>query len=416
MEKSPRSERSKSLRQMTLLALTWIAFQLTGCGKVPTWNELTGGGSKPAPVSTRTVPSTTEVLPGQPAGPMTTSPDPAQTLAWFKALSPQQMTDQGFAQLTSIASGLEAITEINANGSLVTDTGLVELGKLPALQKLSLDNTSVTDAGMKSLQKVGALQSLAMNSTKITAAGIEHLAGLPTLKRLELVGCKLSEPEFAAIGKLPAIEVLVLNRMTSLTDSGLDAICEASTLKVLQLNECSSVTDNGLAALAKVPGLEELYLSRIGISGTGIGAAISKGGLKSLKVLVVSYAPIAVAGVRAINSIKTLERLEFAFVPGFNDTALVELLKGLNNLKYLDVEASPLLTGQGFKTIKATTDSLETLAIQNTNVNDLGLSFLKSHKKLKFIDVSNTHVTLMGVQQFKQLLPGCVILHAGIRH
>lgn len=416
MENRSRSVKAKSPDRMPLLVLSILVLQLTGCGKVPTWNELTGGGSKPAPVQTRTVPSVTEVQPGQPTGPAMTAPDPAQTLAWFKALSPQQMTDQGFAQLTSINSGLEAITEINANGSLVTDTGLTELSKLPALQKLSLDNTPVTDAGMKSLQKVAALQSLALNSTRITAAGIEHLAGLPTLKRLELVGCKLSEAEFTAIGKLPALETLILNRMATLTDTGLDAICDASTLKVLQLNECSGVTDKGLASLAKAPGLEELYLSRVGISGTGIGAAVSKGGLKSVKVLVVSYAPIAVPGVRAINNIKTLERLEFAFVPGFNDTALVELLKGMDKLKYLDVEASPLLTGQGFKTIKATTESLETLAIQNTNVNDLGLSFLKAHKKLKFIDVSNTHVTLMGVQAFKRLLPGCVILHAGIRH
>lgn len=409
---NPFEARSRCHRPFLILVA--LVMGTSGCGKVPTWDEMTGG-NKPAPAQMRTVPGSVEVQPGQPA-PAVMRPDPAQTVAWFKGLSPQQMTDQGLAQLTSVASGLEAITEINASGSTVTNTGMAEIAKLPALQKLSLDHTPVTDAGIQLLQRVGALQTLTVNSTQITAAGIEHLAALPALKRLELMSCRLSEAEYTAIGKLPALETLVLNRMTDLTDAGLDLICNASTLKVLYLNDCPGLTDAGMASLAKLPGLEELYLSRAGISGVGLGAAISKGGLKTLKILVLSYAPISLPGVRAINNIKSLERLEFAFIPGFNDAALVDLVKGMDNLKHLDVESTPLLTGLAFKNMKATAASLESLNIQNTNINDQSFGFLISHKRLKSVDVSNTHVTVQGVQQFKRLIPGCSILHAGVRY
>ncbi len=391
---------------------------LAGCGKVPSWNEMTGG--QPAPAPTKPVPSTAivEIPPTQPAvaAPMAHQQDAGQVLAWFKSLQPMQINDQSLVRLTSISTGLESITEINAQGGGVTDAGLAELGKLPALQKLSLDGTAVTDEGMKGLQRVRSLQSLSLNATRISAGGLERLATLPGLKRMELMGCDLTQADFAAIGKLPALESLVLNRVLELNDAGLELICEASTLKSLHLNECVGLTDKGLVALAKAPGLEELYLNRANITGVGLGAAGAKKGLKSLRVLAVSAAPISLPGARAINSLKTLESLDIGFVPSMNDTFFVEFVEGLPHLKSLSIEGSKGILGQGFAKLKASANSLETLSAQNTGVVDQALGFLKGHKKLKFIDLSNSNVSLTGVQQFKKLVPTCEILSAGVRY
>jgi Leucine-rich repeat (LRR) protein len=390
-----------------------------GCGKIPSWDEMTGNKPAPAPVKPAASPSMVEIPPSQPAAAPQTAhqqPDAAQTLAWFKALQPGQINDQSLIQLTSIPSGLEAITEINAQGSGVTDAGLALLAKLPALQKLSLDGTAITDEGMKGLQRVPSLQSLSLSATRISAGGLERLATLPGLKQMQLMGCNLTQADFAAIGKLPALETLVLNRVLELNDAGLDLICEASTLKTLYLNECVGLTDKGLVALAKAPGLEELYLNRSNITGVGLGAAVAKRGLKSLKVLAVSAAPINLPGAKAINSLRTLESLDIGFIGAMNDVFFVEFVEGLPHLKSLNIEASKGLFGNGFAKIKSTANSLETLNAQNSSVVDQAFVFLRGHKKLKFLDLSNTNVTLTGVQQFKKVVPTCVILYAGVRY
>jgi Leucine-rich repeat (LRR) protein len=284
------------------------------------------------------------------------------------------------------------------------------------LRSLVLDSTSVTDKGLTSLQGVPSLQSISLNSTRVTDVGLGALALLPGLTRLELMNCDLTPADFVAIGKLPAIEVLVLDRVRELDDAGLDQICNASTLKSLHLDECVGLTDKGLVALAKVPGLEGVLLNKSGISGVGLGQAVAKGGLKSLKVLAISATPITLPGARAINSIKSLESLNIGHIVGMNDVYFVEFVEGMKNLKDLNIEGSKGITGQSFAKIKVTANSLETIGAKDSGILDAGLGFLKGHKKLKFIDLSNTPVTLAGVQQFKKLVPTCELLYAGNRY
>lgn len=403
-------------RMASLAAI--VAFTLfctSGCGKVPTWDELQGKKA-PAPIASP-APAAQAPIQLQPAAAPQAAPneDPLQVLNWFKSLQPSQVNDQSLLRLTSTGTGVETIKEINAIGGGITDAGAAELSKFTSLEKLSLDGNPITDAGLKSLQQVPSLTSLSLNATRISAEGIGHLAAVPNLTHLELMGVQLTPADFEAVGKLPAIETLVLNRVLELNDAGLDQICNASTLKSLQMNECIGLTDKGLIALAKAPGLEVLSLDRANITGVGFGAAASKGGLKSLKVLSVSAIGISLSGARAINSVKSLERLNIDHIPGMNDLFLGEFVEGLKNLKSLNVEASAIF-GSGFAKLKAATGSLETVNARDTTLTDAGLGLLRNHKKLKFIDVSNTTVSPVGIQQFKKAVPNCELLWGGVRY
>lgn len=402
-----------SFRRVPLVATFVLCALISGCGgKVPTWDEMTNQQPPPPPTVVHVAPNT----PVTNSAPVAQAEDPAQTLAWFKSIPPNQMTDQALARITSMKSRLDEVTAIDARGSTVTDTGLATLMKLPALKSLVLDSTTVTDKGIASLQAVPSLQSLSLNSTRVTDAGLGPLALLPSLLRLELMNCNLTPEAFVAIGKFPALEVLMLDRSRELDDTGLDQICNASTLKSLSLNECVGLTDKGLVSLAKAPGLEELRLNRSGISGVGLGQAVAKGGLKSLKLLAISATPISLPGARAVNSIKTLESLDIGLIVGMNDVYFLEFVEGMKNLKDLNIEGARGIVGQSFAKIKVMSNSLETLNVKDSGVVDQGLGFLKGHKKLKFIDLSNTSVTLAGVQQFKKLVPTCEILYAGNRY
>lgn len=407
---------SASLRWL-VLSIAVLALGLMGCGKVPTWSELTSS-TPPAPPVTTPVPSVshTETPPQATTTTPPTQQDPNQILQRFKSLGPGQVNDEAMAQLVALPTGLDSFKELSAWGPGLTNVGLARIAKLPALERLSLDGTSITDEGLKSLQPLTNLQSLSLNGTKTSAAGFQNLAALPNLKRLDLMGTNLTAADFVALGQLPAIEMLVLNRVVELNDAALDQICNASTLKVLQLNECTGITDRGLVVLAKVPGLEEVHLKKVNVTGVGFAAAHAKGGLKHLKSLSVSFAPINLAGARAINNLKTLEYLDIGWVHGLNDAFFAEFVEGLKHLKYLNLEGCKGVLGVGFIKLKATANSLETLIAQDSGISDQALSHLKGHKKLKFIDASNTSVTMTGIQFIKKALPTCEILHGGVRY
>ncbi|MBS0203898.1 MAG: hypothetical protein JSS49_13415 [Planctomycetes bacterium] len=393
-----------------------LAVGLTGCGKVPTWSELTSS-TPPTPPATTPVPNVahTNTLPQE--SPAATPPqrDPGQVLQWFKSLPPNQVSDDVLAQLTSLPTGLESITEVRAWGHGLTDRGLTQIGTLPALEILSLDGTAITNDGLKALQSLTNLQSLSLNGTKTSSAGFQYLAALPNLKRLDLMGTQMTPADFETVGKLPAIEALILDNVTELSDVGLDQLCNASSLKVLQLNGCNGLSDRGLLALAKVPGLEELYLARVNVTGVGFAAAASKGGLKHLKVLNVGNAPINLAGARAINKLRMLESLDISTIAGMNDAFFAEFVDGLKHLKSVNLDGAKGVLGIGFVKLKPMT-SLETVNAQNTGISDSALAYFKGHKKLKFVDLSNTNVTANGVQQMKKALPNCEFLLGGIRY
>ena len=80
-------------------------------------------------------------------------------------------------------SGLKALTELDLDGTQVTDAGLIALARpdsgLKALMALNLDNTHVTDAGLIALARPDSglkeLMVLNLYGTQVTDAGVKAL-------------------------------------------------------------------------------------------------------------------------------------------------------------------------------------------------------------------------------------------------
>jgi len=389
----------RRLSAMLVLALA------TGCGKVPTWQELSGqqpAAPPIAPVAVQPAPSQTPVTPVQPPKPKAT-----EVIARFKALPPFQVGDQTLSELASLTEGLENLTEINASGGPVTDNGLAHLAKLPLLKKLELTSTKVTNQGMQYLAQVPSLESLSLNGTTISDAGVAALNALPNLKELDLRNCQLTPEGFAAIGKMPALEGINLDSTGGLNDATFDLICNARTLKRLRMNYAGGITDNGMRALEKLEVLEELMISECPVTGEAL-MQVAKNGLKHVKKLVMNRCPITLAGAKAINSCKSLEHLNVGFL-AMDDKGFVILTQGLRNLKHLHVNDCKNLTGSGFTALKVA-DDLEILNVHDCGIVDQALPLLKGHKNLKKLDLSNTRVSGAAVQALRKFLPDCEII------
>ena len=389
-----------------------ILAMATGCGKVPTWGELTG--QQPAappptsPVAVQPTPSQTPTMPVEPP-----KPKAAEVIAKFKALPPFQVGDQSLAELAALTEGLEEITEINASGSPVTDSGLASLGKLPALKTLDLISTKVSNQGMQHLTQIQGLETLRLNNTTISDDGIAILNGCPNLKKLEIVGCLLTQAGFASIGKMPVLEELNFETTPGLNDVTLDLICEARTLRRLNFRDCGGITDSGMAALAKLEVLEELNINRSQVTSEGFLAVTKGGGLKNMRRLGISVTPMTDKGAKAINTMKSLEYIDLQQVQGINDIGFTSIVSGMKKLKLININDCGNITGPKAFTAMKGCDELEVLSAAHTSINDVSLGQLRGLKNLKKLDVTGTKCTLSGVQALKKLLPECEIMFAG---
>ena len=85
-------------------------------------------------------------------------------------------------------------------------------------------------------------------------------------------------------------------------------------------------------------------------------------------------------------------------------------LKGLPELKVLDLTNEALITDVGLEHLKGLTN-LEHLSLRNTKVTDAGLEHLEGMTKLESLDLRFTKVTDKGVKKLQKALPNCTIQH-----
>jgi hypothetical protein len=91
-----------------------------------------------------------------------------------------RVTDAGLAHLVGMPK-LKNFSLIEEGGGMViTDAGLVHVGKLNGLKTLMLLNLKVTDAGLVHLYDLSNLEDMSIRGSGVTAAGVQQLyAALP---------------------------------------------------------------------------------------------------------------------------------------------------------------------------------------------------------------------------------------------
>ena len=374
----------------------------TGCGKIPTWGELTGqaqpqqGPAKPVQVGP-------QMAHADVAPPKIAEPSPDEVIAKFSSLQGPQITDAAIAELTSLKQGADRITEINADNSLLTKNAFEHIDRLTNLRQLRLNRTQIDNDVCQKIASLSSLEVLTLADTQINDVGVAALSGLQNLKHLELTRCRISENGFHAIGNLPSLKTILIDS-TNLNDRSLDLLCNASTLTELTLSR-NGISDFGLISLKKLELLEYLEIGLTGISGEGLAKLIKGGGLKNLRYLGVYACPITEKGAKVISTIKSLERLNIGNVQMMNDIGLASIISGMKNLKYINLSLCSGIDGSGLKVLKNSKE-MEVIQIdQCPKVGDGVISILKTMKNLKRVGIGSTAVTPRGRQELKAALP-----------
>jgi hypothetical protein len=93
----------------------------------------------------------------------------------------------------------------------VAGIGMINLGRLTALESLVLRDLPITDSVLVQLKGLPHLKTLDLTGTKITDAGLMHLRDLPSLEDLDLTNTHVSDQGSCALGGMGALKRLDLS-------------------------------------------------------------------------------------------------------------------------------------------------------------------------------------------------------------
>ena len=271
---------------------------------------------------------------------------------------------------------------------------------------------NVSDADLIKLAEIGpanaAVTELNLKASPVTQLGLSQLAKLPALRKVSLAACPLVGNAWSGISSATQLEELDAEG-SGLDDSAMPALASLVNLKTLNLGH-TPVSDNGLQHLAGMTKLESFNCNYGQITGSGFEVFTRKFANAPLRHINVGNTTFGSHGFDHLGEFKSLETFIAGFA-GITDDKLT-VLKGFKDLKVL-VLGGNAVSDQGLKFLPSL-DHLETLDIgDTTQVSDYTLERIKKQKALRVVRVDNTSCTLAGVQALNNLLPECTIRFQG---
>lgn len=376
-------------RIQPIFVVSLLGFLAFGCEKVPTFKELTGGGTAAAPpaASQPATPSkvveTPAAAPNPPVTPQEAPKEDPETLIAALNSKTGTLTDQEIIRATNISEVTEKLATLDASNSKVTDHGLLQLKQLPHLAQVNI------------------------TGLQIAGTGIDGMASLNELRELTAASVKIGMPDgWEKLGKLSQIERLDL-RSANITDAEVHYLKSMSALKELNVSN-TRLTDAGLAELAELPNLEILWIAgNQGINGSGLLAFVRSKNKPGLRCLHASSTTFSREGMANVKRLESLELFDNTYA-NVNDQLLYEL-RTANNLKSLIVPNNQLTSASGV-TLR-TLRNLELLDLsQSASIGDQILNALISLGDLKTLNLRGTACSLAAVQEFRKRRKNCEVI------
>lgn len=156
------------------------------------------------------------------------------------------------------------ITELYLNGTSIGDDSTKAIEGMPNLWSFCANGTRITDAGLVQLGRMPKLRLISLSSTKVRGHGLQHLSGLDGLN-IYLEDSRVCDDGVAASLPLMAQMRLLSLSKTDVTDRGLESIGACRRLDDLRLRD-TGITNVTLDLLAEMPALQTLYVERTGVT------------------------------------------------------------------------------------------------------------------------------------------------------
>lgn len=301
---------------------------------------------------------------------------------------------------------------IGSNRSL-DDDAMSSIASLPTLHSLFLTRTGVTDAGLEVLSTSHSVEAVDVGLTRITDKGIAALSKLPNLRLLSAMAL---DPEFRGNEPNPSITNMGLSSLrncqrleylnisgSALTDSGLEKlVSDCPRLRHLTLDN-TAITSSGLKHIGSLSQLEFLRCYGTRIDDSVVGHFQSLGNLKQID----GDVEVGNAGVEALASLPSLERLTLSGGKESPDDACMASIAAMKSLKDLSIQNTQI-TDDGFARLSGSR-TLERVQLTGKRMTTRCVEKLASMSNLKQLGLMNVssrtdgEPTWKGLEQLRNL-------------
>ncbi|MEL6898617.1 MAG: adenylate cyclase, partial [Planctomycetota bacterium] len=196
---------------------------------------------------------------------------------------------------------------INLNTTGVGDGALEVFGKILTLRSIQMDSTNISDSGMMNLKDLPALQRLRIHYCDITD-GYSALKGKTSLQRLELRDTSIRDEQLKMLCQLPEITYLNLSECRLISAEGLASVGDLKKLTYLGLWE-TKTNDDSFAAYKGLTSLQTLNLEATGITDESVPLLLTFTQLTDLNL---AGTQLTDQGFSQLNQLKNLKKLNVA--------------------------------------------------------------------------------------------------------
>ncbi len=402
--------REPTLTRVLLGVFSCGLLAMAGCG-LPTWSELIGSKKEEVPEINPNPPMPV-VQPTVVTPPLPPPPTPEEQVAKFQAMKPYELDDTALLNVSSLPGGLEAIEELNLNGSRVTNGGLEHLAKLPNLKKLDVRNSPVDQHGAKAMGALTSLEELRLDGGEMTDEAMAGMSAIPALKVLEISNVRLSPDGWAQLAKHKQLEDLTITS-SNIDDNTMAIINQMTSLKRMWINNCA-VSDVGIAHLKDLDALESLNLGGTQVRGHAFGVLMKANAMKGLRTLGMDTTPLDERGAAGIRTMLQLTHLGLGSLRSMQDQHFVPMVKPLKNLETVNLSNCEGLSGGAFSAFAASKTIRHINASGCGGIDDSGLRHLQKCENLEKLDLGGTRCSITGAQALKRTLPNVEITGVGL--
>lgn len=323
----------------------------------------------------------------------------------------------GFAPIAQPwVSAIAAHSELErldlSSAPLLTDVHLQVLrGALPALREINLSNCQVGNGTLAVLGTMHSLQMLQLEGlTRLTDSGVAQLEQLPSLRWLSLAGCDaLTDASVESVSRVSAaLRHLSVQRCARLTDASAARLPTMRSLRSLKLGWCPRLSSSALGELSALSGLTALDVSHTALDDMGL-VAICKG-VRRLRELSLRGCAVSDAAVSRCSMLKQLRTLclrsceigvwhaQPSPCHSHNHSAAALRRRSLPSTTTRALGAAPPCAGDGAASHLGELTKLRDLDLAFTDVSDAGLRALGSLGSLTALSLDSCHVSCEGLE------------------
>ena len=174
------------------------------------------------------------------------------------------MTDREIAEWVI---GMGGYVHISGNsGKMITK--IEQLPNLPfEINRAMLRGTSVKDDDLKRLAGLNSLTSVDLEKTLVSDTGLQYLKNIP-LSYISLAGTQITDKGLGYFSNMPSLRILVVD-YTAISNSGVELLKDMKQLEQIFL-EKTQIDDAGLGHLAGLTNIKTLGLYSTAITDSGL--------------------------------------------------------------------------------------------------------------------------------------------------